>query len=272
MVADAERADSDVWRALADPTRRAILDLLRERPRITGDISSHFEISRIAVMRHLEVLAYANLVTSRKRGRERWHYLNAIPLQRMHERWVNAHAEPWAARLLRLQAQAKTASGRMTVEKPCIDLALDVSIGASRAEVFNALVRDTGGWWGRPFLKSDTTSLSLEPRLGGMLVEHHGGGGSVLATVTGWTDDQRLELTGAFHLGLAVGIAAFDLLPAEEGTSLQFSFRAFGPIEGSADQFAGGWRELVAGRLKTLVETGQRLGINPDSPKKEARR
>jgi len=83
--ADADRVESSVWRALADPTRRAILDLLRERPRITGDISSHFEISRIAVMRHLDVLAAAGLVTSRKRGRERWHYLNAIPLQRIHE-------------------------------------------------------------------------------------------------------------------------------------------------------------------------------------------
>src|SRR4029077_18865659 len=105
---------------------------LRERPRITNDISSHFEISRIAVMRHLDVLAGAGLVTSRKRGRERWHYLDAVPLQRIHERWVHAQAEPWAARLLRLQARAATASGRMTAERPAIDVALDVSIGASR--------------------------------------------------------------------------------------------------------------------------------------------
>src|ERR1700756_1763226 len=118
-----DRVDSGVWRALADPTRRAILDLLRERPRITGDISSHFEISRIAVMRHLDVLAATGLVTSRKQGRERWHYLNAIPLQQIHDRWVHAHAEPWAARLLRLRAQAKAAAGRMSIEKPRIDVA-----------------------------------------------------------------------------------------------------------------------------------------------------
>jgi DNA-binding transcriptional ArsR family regulator len=269
---DADQAESSVWRALADPTRRAILDLLRQRPRITGDISSYFEISRIAVMRHLDVLEDAGLVTSRKRGRERWHYLNAIPLQRIHERWVQAQAEPWAARLLRLQARAKTATGRMTVDRPDVDVALDVFIGASRAEVFHALTRDTGGWWGRPFLRTDTTHLFLEPRLGGLLVEHRDGGGSILAAVTSWTDDRHLELTGPFHLGLAVGIAAFDLLPADEGTSLQFSFRAFGVIEGPADQFANGWRELVAERLKTLVETNKRLGINPDPPKKEVRR
>jgi len=64
---------ADLWRALADPTRRRILDLLRLRPAITGEIAAAFPISRIAVMRHLEVLAEAELVTSRKRGRERWH-------------------------------------------------------------------------------------------------------------------------------------------------------------------------------------------------------
>src|SRR5229473_5321861 len=86
-----------VWQALSDPTRRRILDLLRERPRITGEIAAHFQISRIAVMRHLEVLAAAGVVTSRKRGRERWHYLNAIPLQRMYERWVDVRSQTWAS-------------------------------------------------------------------------------------------------------------------------------------------------------------------------------
>jgi hypothetical protein len=57
-----------LWRALADPTRRRILDLLRERPRVTGEIASHFAVSRIAVMRHLEVLSDAGLATSRKRN------------------------------------------------------------------------------------------------------------------------------------------------------------------------------------------------------------
>lgn len=271
MDGEADQIETSIWRALADPTRRAILDLLRERPRITGDIASYFEISRIAVMRHLDVLADARLVTSRKHGRERWHYLNAIPLQRIHERWVHAQAEPWAARLLQLQARARTA-GRLSVLKPGVDVALDVSIRATRADVFHALTHDTGGWWGHPFLRPDTTSLFLEPRLGGLLVEHRQGGGSVVAAVTGWTDDRHLELTGTFHLGLAMGIAAFDLLPADEGTSLHFSFRALGAIEGPAGQFANGWRELVAERLKTLVETGKRLGVNPEPPKTEVRR
>lgn len=223
-------------------------------------------------MRHLDVLGDAGLITSRKRGRERWHYLNAIPLQQIHERWVQAQAEPWAGRLLRLQARAETAAARMSFDKPAVDLAFQVSIGASRAAVFHALTHDTGGWWGHPFLRADTTSLFLERRLGGLLVEHREGGGSAVAVVTSWTDDRHLELTGPFHFGLAVCIATFDLLPTDEGTSLEFSFRAIGAIEGTADQFAKGWRELVAERLKTLVETGKRLGVNPDPPKREVRR
>jgi DNA-binding transcriptional ArsR family regulator len=69
-----------LWRALADPTRRRILDLLRQQPLITGEIAAQFPISRIAVMRHLDVLSQAGLVASRKRGRQRWHYLNTVPL------------------------------------------------------------------------------------------------------------------------------------------------------------------------------------------------
>src|SRR5262249_57034044 len=83
-----------MWRALADPTRRGILDLLRQRPLITGEIAAQFPISRIAVMRHLEGLSGAGLVTSRKRGRERWHYLNAVPLHGLHPPWGRPAAAP----------------------------------------------------------------------------------------------------------------------------------------------------------------------------------
>src|SRR6516165_9117397 len=98
-----EEDTAPLWRALADPTRRRILDLLRERPLITGEIAAQFPISRIAVMRHLDVLSEAGLVTSRKRGRQRWHYLNAIPLQKLHQRWAGPTAAGFASALLRLQ-------------------------------------------------------------------------------------------------------------------------------------------------------------------------
>ncbi len=89
----------------------------------------------------------------------------------------------------------------------------------------------------------------------------------VLATVTGWTDDGYLQLTGPFHLGLALGIATFELSDSEGGTNVKFSFRAIGAIEPQVvERFAQGWTDLVGRRLKTLVETGTRLGIAPDKP------
>jgi DNA-binding transcriptional ArsR family regulator/uncharacterized protein YndB with AHSA1/START domain len=267
MRAELEREAALLWQALADRTRRRILDLLTERPRTTGDIASHFDISRIAVMRHLDVLGEAGLITSRKRGRERWHYLNALPLQRIRERWLDPVAAGWASALLRLQDRVETGSREMTSDRPVVDVALDLTIAASPARVFAALTRDPGGWWGHPFVRAKAISLSLDARLGGLFIERWADGGSVLATVTGWADDRHLELTGPFHFSVAVGVASFDLAGTAQQTDLRFSFRAIGAIGPDvADQASRGWIELVAERLKALAETGTRMGIAPDPP------
>jgi DNA-binding transcriptional ArsR family regulator len=256
-----------LWRALSDPTRRRIMDLLRDRPRITGEIASDFEISRIAVMRHLEVLAEAGLVTSRKRGRERWHYLNAVPLQRLHERWFDPLAGGWASGLLRLQTKVEGEAAAVSRSELAIDLALDVTIEGAPAGVFSALTGDPGGWWGHPFLRPQATGLTLEPRLGGLMLEHWNQGGATMAAVTGWQEDRHLQLTGPFHLGVAVGVATFDLAPIDSGTLLQFTFRAVGAIDPElAEAMSKGLRELVSERLKALVERGTRLGIAADRP------
>jgi uncharacterized protein YndB with AHSA1/START domain len=155
----------------------------------------------------------------------------------------------------------------MNTERPAVDVALDVVIAASRKLVFSALTEDPGGWWGHPYLRSDVTNLSLEPKLGGLVVESWEGGGAVVASVTGWTDGRYLQLTGPFHLGLALGIATFQLSDSDGGTSVQFSFRAIGAIEPQlVERFAEGWTELIGVRLKTFVETGKRLGVAPDAP------
>ena len=266
MAAELGHDGDTLWRALADPTRRRILDLLRDRPRITGDVAAHFGISRIAVMRHLQVLTSAGLVTSRKRGRERWHYLDAVPLQLMYERWVDAHAGAWASSLVRLGRRVGRGSRLVNVDRPIVDVALEIGIAAPPGDVYAVLTEDPGGWWGHPYLRPDATGLDLDPRLGGMLAETWEGGGALLATVTGLSADRYLELTGAFHLGVALGIASFELAAAEPGTALRFSFRAVGAIDPQfVEQFGEGWSELV-GRLKSLVETGTRLGVAPDRP------
>lgn len=92
-----------IWRALADPTRRRILDLLKAGPRTTGDLSDQFPISRFAVMKHLSTLEGAGLVIVERRGRERWNYLNAVPIRQIYERWISGYAGLWAASLLRLK-------------------------------------------------------------------------------------------------------------------------------------------------------------------------
>jgi DNA-binding transcriptional ArsR family regulator len=261
-----EDATAPLWRALADPTRRRVLDLLRDRPRTTGEIAAHFTISRIAVMRHLEVLGSAALLTSRKRGRERWHYLNAVPLRRLHERWADPLASDVASGLLRLKDRVEA----LESSRPAVDVALEVAIAAPPSAVFAALTKDPGGWWGHPFLTQRAVGLSLEPGLGGMLAERWDDGGSVIATVTGWSERRHVELTGSFHLGVALGVATFDLARSDEGTQLGFGFRAIGAVDpGVAEQMAQGWNELVGVRLKALVEHGERLGIAPDPPEQK---
>ena len=256
-----------LWRAMADPTRRRILDLLRQRPLITGQIAAQFPISRIAVMRHLEVLSEAGLVVSRKRGRERWHYLNAVPLQQLHRRWADPAAAGFASALLRLADTVEAEGRHMESNRPAIDVALDIEIAGTPAAVFAALTKDVGGWWGHPFVTTRATSLALDPRLGGLFTERWDSGGQVIASVTGWARDEHLQLTGPFHLGIAVGVATFDLAGSATGTMLRFSFRAVGVVDAAVGEaMSRGWAELVQTRLKGLVETGARFGIDADEP------
>jgi DNA-binding transcriptional ArsR family regulator/uncharacterized protein YndB with AHSA1/START domain len=270
-VVPLERGPEDdtalLWRALADPTRRRILDLLRQRPLITGEIAAQFRISRIAVMRHLEVLSEAGLVASRKRGRERWHYLNAVPLQQLHRRWAEPAAAGFASALLRLADTVEREGRPMEPIRPTIDVALDIEIAGTPAAVFAALTKDVGGWWGHPFVTARATSLALDPRLGGLFTERWDNGGLVIASVTGWAQDEHLQLTGSFHMGVGVGVATFDLAESGVGTLLRFSFRAIGAVDAEvAGAMSRAWAELVQTRLKGLVETGTRLGIDLDEP------
>lgn len=93
-----------VFKALADPTRRQLLDVLFRRDGQTlGALEARFPISRIGVMKHLKVLEKAGLVVTRRRGREKLHYLNTVPIRRMHDRWVSKYTEQWSAALVELK-------------------------------------------------------------------------------------------------------------------------------------------------------------------------
>src|SRR5579864_4067226 len=89
-----------VFRALADPTRRRLLDeLFQQDGQTLHALEERLPMSRFGVMKHLRVLAAANLVVTRRRGREKLHFLNSVPIRLVHDRWVSKYAEPWAAQL-----------------------------------------------------------------------------------------------------------------------------------------------------------------------------
>ena len=99
----------DVFRALADPTRRKLLDeLFACDGRTLGELESGLPMTRFGVMKHLRVLEEAGLITTRRRGRSKLHFLNPVPIRLIHDRWVSKYAEPWAAGLSGLKSELES--------------------------------------------------------------------------------------------------------------------------------------------------------------------
>jgi DNA-binding transcriptional ArsR family regulator len=99
----------EVFKALADPSRRTLLDALFGRDGQTlSALEARLPMTRFGVMKHLKVLEGAGLVTSRRRGREKLHFLNPVPIRLIHDRWVSKYAEPWAAGLSELKKDIET--------------------------------------------------------------------------------------------------------------------------------------------------------------------
>jgi uncharacterized protein YndB with AHSA1/START domain len=103
--------EGDVFKALADPTRRSLLDELFERDgQSLSSLEQRLPMTRFGVMKHLKVLEEAGLVVTRKRGREKLHYLNPVPIRLIHDRWVSKFTEPWAATLTGLKRELEEAT------------------------------------------------------------------------------------------------------------------------------------------------------------------
>jgi len=99
-----------VFRALADPTRRALLDALQEQDGQTlMALTARHDLTRVGVAKHLRLLEEAGLVVTRRRGREKLHYLNPVPIRLIHDRWVSKYTEPWAAGLTGLKTELEQA-------------------------------------------------------------------------------------------------------------------------------------------------------------------
>jgi DNA-binding transcriptional ArsR family regulator len=96
----------EVFKALADPTRRDLLDqLFKQDGQSLSALEERLPMSRFGVMKHLKVLEGANLVVVRRRGREKLHFLNPVPIRLVYERWVSKYAEPWVSGLTALKRE-----------------------------------------------------------------------------------------------------------------------------------------------------------------------
>jgi DNA-binding transcriptional ArsR family regulator len=235
--------DDGIWRALADPTRRSLLDLLRAGPRTTGDLAAAYpDVTRYAVMKHLGVLTGAGLVVVRRRGRERWNHLNAVPLRQAYERWMAPLAEQAAVTSLRLKDYVEGAGMNGT-----LDVANEVTIAAPREKVFDAVLK-IGEWWPHRF--RDGSAVVLEPRVGGRFYEDWGGdAGALYGTVAKLDRPSVIAVAGPMGMGgPVVGVWSFELAEAgADATLLKGTHRAFGDISDEAVAgYTEGWGEVYA--------------------------
>jgi DNA-binding transcriptional ArsR family regulator len=105
--------DDIVFKALADPTRRFLLDLLFVRDgRTLTELESELDMTRFGVMKHLRVLEDANLVVTRRSGREKLHFLNPVPIRQIHDRWINKFTERQITALVDLKNQLESEEER----------------------------------------------------------------------------------------------------------------------------------------------------------------
>ncbi len=130
--------DESVFRALADPSRRRLLDLLFERDgRTLTELESELPMTRFGVMKHLRVLQEAGLITTRKVGRERLHYLNPVPIQLISDRWINKYSAARTSVLADLKASLERENGMTTTPKP--QLVYQIIIKAPQERVWEAI-------------------------------------------------------------------------------------------------------------------------------------
>jgi DNA-binding transcriptional ArsR family regulator/uncharacterized protein YndB with AHSA1/START domain len=254
-----------VWKALADPTRRRILDLLAEEPRTTGGLCEAFPLSRFAVMKHLGVLEAAGLVLVRRRGRERWNHLNAVPLRRIYERYIDPVSGRLAASLLALGRTAERKALAMSPTLPSAAIATttmaieeEVVVAAPAARVFHAMTEEIDSWWSPRLYDEAPSRVVLEPHVGGRFYEESAGATALWAIVRRFEPGKKLMLDGPLGFDTPVaGISTFELDEHDGRTTVRVSHRAIGEI--TAEQIAGyteGWRNLVQRRLVDWVERG----------------
>lgn len=240
-----------VFKALADPFRRKVLDRLNRRDGQTlAELCEHAEMTRFGVMKHLRVLEQAGLIVTRREGREKWHYLNRVPIRRIHDRWISRYAEPMAAALSRL----KTA-----LEDPMSDskLVYEIFIHTTPEKLWRAL---TAPEFTRQYFHGTEIRSKLkkgEPFLSTTVDGTKMVDGDVLEC----DPPHRLVHTWRVHwdpaLSHELSTVSYEIEQKGENCRLTVTHDvANAPL--TAGQVKGGWPAILSS-LKTLMETGKPL-------------
>jgi DNA-binding transcriptional ArsR family regulator len=248
MVTYVARVDA-IFRALADPTRRALLDeLFREDGQTLSALEAQCAISRFGVMKHLKLLEEAGLVVSRRRGREKLHFLNPVPIRLVHDRWVSKYAEPWVATLSDLKSRLETPMEkvyeiyiRTTPER----LWAAITDSEIRGK-FQFGIRSESDWTvGSPLRLTHAGAPDL---LGdGEILEFDPPRKLVHTMIALWSEDVKAEGTSR---------VTWQIEPV--GDSCQLTVTHDQLREGANNQIYGGWPMILSG-LKTWLETGDVL-------------
>jgi uncharacterized protein YndB with AHSA1/START domain/biotin operon repressor len=240
----------EVFRALADPTRRSLLDeLFREDGQSLNALAARFELTRFGVMKHLKLLEEAGLVVTRRRGREKLHFLNPVPIRLVHDRWVSKYAEPWAAALSDLKRRLETPMEKVfeiyirTTPERLWEAITDSEI-RSKYNFGNTISSDwtVGGRFEQRNPKApgmvlgEGENLELDPPR------------RLVQTMRAlWSDEVKNEGTSRI---------TWEIEPVGDSCRLVVTHDQL--REGANEQLYGGWPMILSG-LKTWLETGELL-------------
>jgi uncharacterized protein YndB with AHSA1/START domain/DNA-binding transcriptional ArsR family regulator len=254
-----------VFKALADPTRRALLDALFEEDGQTlTALEGRLPMTRFGVMKHLRVLEQANLVVSKRRGREKLHFLNPVPIRLVHDRWVSKYAEPWAATLSGLKRELEEEAMKKFPEAG-VDLHPD-----DTAAVFEIYIKTTPErlWEAITDPKQRARySFGVETRS-----DWTPGSGykSSVPGVIEIAEGENLEVEAPRRLVQSFTALWSDQVKGEGASRVTWEIEPVGDDscrltvthdqlrKGANGELYGGWPMILSG-LKTLLETGEEL-------------
>jgi uncharacterized protein YndB with AHSA1/START domain len=238
-----------VFRALADPTRRSLLDeLFREDGQTLRALSERFEMSRFGVMKHLKQLEEAGLVVTKRRGREKLHFLNPVPIRLVHDRWVSKYAEPWAAGLSDLKQRLENPMEKVyeiyirTTPERLWEAITDPEIRSK----YNFGARVTSDWTVGSRL--EVSAPGADGLLGeGEILEVDPPRRLVHTMIAYFSDEAKAEGTSR---------VTWEIQPVGDSCCLTLTHDQM--REGANNQIYGGWPMILSG-LKTWLETGELL-------------